>query len=85
MELLIAQVQFFAGKFQKSKQKPLPVQVLTGKSDILCTLISLLTSILIKHNIVAVNGDSARRTFFGSKELNFLQGYLIFQGAVSLY
>jgi hypothetical protein len=35
-----------------------------------------------QNNVVVVSGEKARMAFFASKQLNFSQAFLLFQGAV---
>lgn len=37
-----------------------------------------------KHDILVVSGEEGRKTFFGHKDLNFLEGYRILFGAVRI-
>jgi hypothetical protein len=36
-----------------------------------------------QHQVVALSGEDARRTFFNEKGLSFTQGYKLFMGGVS--
>lgn len=40
---------------------------------------------LKKHDVVALRGEEARKVFFDTKSLDFIEGYKILMGAVSSF